>query len=293
MEDSHIIAATDGSQAAQRAVEWAAREASLRGKPLRIVSVPELLPRMSWQQHAPGTPDTVTDVLHNASEAALAAAAARATAEQPQIALTTELLAGQPARALAEAADGAAMLVTGSRGAGAFAALVLGSVSRYLAIYAPCPVIVVREEDTDDQGQVVLGVRDPSSQPAALRFAFDEAQLRGAALHAILAWQLFLPTMRLTGTERPGAEAGEVTAEATRWLAGQLAPWRQEYPGVPVTQDVVHGQPGRVLAGASARAQLVVLGRGSAEQAGGQPGAKAVTHALLYHAHSAVAIVPE
>jgi len=293
MEGSQIIAATDGSQASLRAVEWAAHEASLRGKALRIVSVPEMLPRMSWRQHAPGTPDTVTDVLHEASEAALAAGAARAAAEEPQIALTTGLLAGPPAPALAEAGDGAAMLVTGSRGAGAFAALTLGSVSRYLAIHAPCPVVMVREQDTDTQGQVVLAVRDPGSQPAALRFAFDEAELRGAALQAILAWQLFLPTMRLTGTERPGAEVGEVTAEATRWLAGQLAPWRQSYPGVTVTEEVVHGQPGRVLAGASARAQLIVLGRDRAEQASGQPGTKAVTHALLHHAHCAVAIVPE
>ena len=40
-----IVAATDGSEESLRAVGWAAREAVLRGAPLRIVSVAATLPR--------------------------------------------------------------------------------------------------------------------------------------------------------------------------------------------------------------------------------------------------------
>ena len=58
-----------------------------------------------------------------------------------------------------------------------------------------------------------------------------------------------------------------------------------------VIEDVVHAQPGRALAGASARADLGVLGRNS-DKAPGQLRASAVTHAVLNHAHSPVAIVP-
>ncbi|HEX4660848.1 MAG TPA: hypothetical protein VH307_25940 [Streptosporangiaceae bacterium] len=71
--------------------------------------------------------------------------------------------------------------------------------------------------------------------------------------------------MRLTGTERPGADARDVTPEAEAWLADLLTFWRQKYPDVEVIPEVVHASPGRVLAGASARADLVVLGRNSAD----------------------------
>ncbi len=51
-----IVAATDGSEESLRAVEWAAREAELRGLPLRIVSAAALPPRMAEHQTAFGRP---------------------------------------------------------------------------------------------------------------------------------------------------------------------------------------------------------------------------------------------
>ena len=98
--------------------------------------------------------------------------------------------------------------------------------------------------------------------------------------------------MRLTGTEPPGADARDVTAEAAAWLADLLTFWQQKYPDVEVTPDVVYGSPGRMLAVASADADLVVLGRSSAGDSG-HPRTGAITHALLNHARSPVAIVPE
>jgi nucleotide-binding universal stress UspA family protein len=54
----------------------------------------------------------------------------------------------------------------------------------------------------------------------------------------------------------------------------------------------VRGSPGRMLAVASFDADLVVLGRKSAGDAG-RPRTGAIMHALLNHARSPVAIVPE
>jgi nucleotide-binding universal stress UspA family protein len=54
----------------------------------------------------------------------------------------------------------------------------------------------------------------------------------------------------------------------------------------------VHAAPGRALAGASARADLVVLGRSRADDSV-RPATGAVTHAVLHHAHGPVAVIPE
>lgn len=289
MDDSPVIVGTDGSETSLRAVEWAAREAALHGWPLRIVSVPELLPRMSWYQHS--GPPSVTDMIHAASEQALVKAAARAAELEPGVPVSTALLVGAPATALAAAGEGAPILVVGSRGGGGFAALLLGSASREVAFAAGCPVVVVREESVAAHRQIVVGVHD-LDQPNALGFAFEEARLRRARLHVAYAWQLFLPAMRLAGTERPGASAEEVAPEAARWLAELIGPWRQKYPDVEVAEDSVHAAPGRVMVAASARADLLVLGRDSHQDHGG-PRASATAHAALNHAHCPVAIIPE
>ena len=291
MKPDVVVAGTDGSDPAFRAVEWAAREAGLRGAKLRIVSVPALLPRMSWRNGPEGTPETVADMIIKSHEHALAWAAGRVAEVDPRLDVETALLPGEPAPALAEAADGASMLVVGSRGGGGFAALLLGSVSRYVATRTDCPVVVVREENTAVHREIVVGIRD-LDQPSAIGFAFEEASLRKARLRAVHAWQWFLPEMRLTGTERPGADAEEITPDMAEWLASVLSFWQEKYPEVDVIEDVVHASPGRVLAASSARADLIVLGRNS-DGKSPRVGADPVIHAVLNHAHGPVVVVPE
>ena len=116
-----IVAGTDGSEESLRAVDWAAREAVLRGAPLRIVSAATLLPRMvSRAGPTESEYDTVTDVLLKDRDRALAAASARAAKMAPGVLIDTDELTGQPAQAITEAGSGALMLVVGSRGGGAF-----------------------------------------------------------------------------------------------------------------------------------------------------------------------------
>jgi nucleotide-binding universal stress UspA family protein len=60
------------------------------------------------------------------------------------------------AQALLDAADGAALVVVGSRGRGGFAGLVLGSTSEQVSRHAPCAVVVVRgtADATEEQGDL-------------------------------------------------------------------------------------------------------------------------------------------
>ena len=285
-----IVAGTDGSEESLRAVDWAAREAVLRGAPLRIVSAASLLPRMI-SRAGPAGYDTVTDVLLKDRDRALASAAERAAKMAPGVLIDTDQLSGQPAQAITESGTGAQMLVLGSRGVGAFTAMVLGSVSRYAASHASCPVVVVRDETAVTHRQVGIGIGDLDHCGGSLTFAFEEASLRQASLLAIHAWhapQTDISRAGDTFTAAGGPHAFE--AEAAQQLEGLLNEWREKYPDVPVSQDVVHGHPGRALVGLSARADLVIIGRQTKHP--GLQGPGSVRHAVLNHAHGPVAVVP-
>jgi nucleotide-binding universal stress UspA family protein len=289
MSAKPIVAATDGSEESLRAVEWAAREAVLRGAPLRIVSGAPLLPRMMEDEDAPDIA-TVTEVLTKDRDLGLSAAAARATKISPDLLIDTDHLTGAPALAVTESGSGALMLVVGSRGSGAFTALVLGSVSRYVATHASCPVVVVRDETTPARRQIAVGVGDPESSAAALTFAFEEATLRKAAVLAVHAWNTPQSGMERawSALAAPGAHA--VEQRLARRLKALVEEWQAKYPDVEVSQDVLYGHPGRALAGLSARADLVVIGRHPGQH--GARGPAAVTHAVLNHAHGPVVTVP-
>jgi nucleotide-binding universal stress UspA family protein len=173
--------------------------------------------------------------------------------------------------------------------------MLLGSVSRYAAMHASCPVVVVREETGAVHREVVVGIRDPYDATATLPFAFDEAARRGATLVAVHAWHWSPVPLG-----EPGAGAGErvthpanhgkVLADGSRNLAETLRTWREKYQDVPVREDIVRGHPARVLASYTARADLVVIGRHGGHDTG--PAIGAVQHGVLNHAHGPVAIIP-
>jgi nucleotide-binding universal stress UspA family protein len=281
-----IVAATDGSEESLKAVDWAAREAVLRGAPLRIVSAPGLLPRMVTSQ-GHSQYETVSDVIRMDSNVALTTAAARAAQVAPNLLIDTDHLVGGPAEAVTESGSGSLMLVVGSRGVGAFAAMILGSVSRYAATHASSPVVVVREEIRAAHPQVGVGIGDPEGNAAALTFAFEEAALRKATLVAVHAWHTPQSDISRAGIALTGPGRDSLQQEATRQLDELLNDWRDKYPDVQVSHDVVHGHPGRILSGLSARADLVVLGRRPPHH-----GPAAVTHAVLNHAHGTIVTVP-
>jgi nucleotide-binding universal stress UspA family protein len=274
-----VVAGVDGSAESLLAAEWAAQEAQRRGAPLRLVSAVAMPPRM----HARGAdPQTVADKLRGESAKALSEAVTRVEEASSGLLIDASVLDGAPALAVTASGSGALMLVVGARGAGGFAALLLGSVSRYAAVHAACPVVVVRQETSAVHSEVVVGIGDPLDATPTLAFAFEEAAARGATLVAV---HCLSPKPAANGQP---AGPGRLEEQAEWTLAEALRPWQEKYPAVGVRRDVVHEHPARVLATYASRADLVVIGRHSHG-----PAIRGIQHALLGHARGPVAIVPD
>jgi len=64
----------------------------------------------------------------------------------PDVHVRREVVRDHPSRALLRYAEGARLIVVGTRGRGGFSGLVLGSTGQHLLHHAPCPVAVVRTE---------------------------------------------------------------------------------------------------------------------------------------------------
>ena len=132
-----IVVGVDGSPASVDALRWAARQAELTGAAVEAV--------ISWDY-----PST-TGMEFGSLDIDWAGNARAALVDTLHVALgdnatsiTGTVTRGHPAEVLVAAAQGADLLVVGSRGHAALPGRLLGSVSEPVAARAPCPVVVVR-----------------------------------------------------------------------------------------------------------------------------------------------------
>jgi nucleotide-binding universal stress UspA family protein len=217
----------------------------------------------------------------------------------PDLSVHRRLWAGSGARGLVDESDSALLVVVGARGSGGFAGVTIGSTAAQVAAHAHCPVIVVRppvgdeddEPDVPHPGPVVVGVDGSPGGGAALRFAYDEASMRGVPVVAVNSWWL-LPNRNL-GPAHPGTydDLERATDEAQRLLAEAVAGWSAEYPDVALEQRSLHEMnPSTALIDASRKAGLVVVGsRGRGGFVGLLLGS--VGRDLVSNAHCPVAVV--
>lgn len=133
-----VVVGVDGSDTAKRALEVAIGEARLRGVPLTVVhdwSAPLLwaLPDAIELDRGP----------YQASAEALVAdlLAGVDTTGVPEVRTKVSSIGAIPATL--EAANGAGLVVVGTRGIGGFRGMLVGSVAHAVAQHAPCPVLVV------------------------------------------------------------------------------------------------------------------------------------------------------
>jgi nucleotide-binding universal stress UspA family protein len=137
-----IVVGTDGSEHAERALEWAAEEAALRGAFVRVVTAWHVPAMVYAGGYAPMVVPSVDEAGKQAAEEVAEAAADKLRGAGVDV--DVRVCHAQAADALIEEAQGADLLVVGSRGHGGFTGLLLGSVGQQCAHHAPCPTVIVR-----------------------------------------------------------------------------------------------------------------------------------------------------
>jgi nucleotide-binding universal stress UspA family protein len=300
--DRTVVAGLDGSPESRAAAEWAAREAKLRGLPLKIVHVWEPIPAPTAQAPLLGA-----ETQQHWSEKLPREAAEGLRLRHPGIEVTEEQVSGRPADILVEAAKDAELLALGSRGLSGIGGFMVGSVGLAVVAHAERPVVLVRageqasdEHEADPVGipsaatpfrPVVLGLDTDSPDDAVIAFAFEEAGRRETGLRVVHGWNL--PPYYVYGLSADLNLHDEITRQKAAELTEVLRPWRQKYPAVEVVEESRSGSPSNHLVDASNESSLVVVGRRIRRSSFGAFGAHIgpVTHAVLHHATAPVAVV--
>ncbi|MFJ2263727.1 universal stress protein [Streptomyces sp. NPDC087844] len=307
-----VTVGLDGSSESRAAAEWAAREAELRGLPLKLVHVREPVPEPTTQTPLPGAETRQRRSGRSGTAAPSADGWGRSPQESaeglrlrhPGVEVTAEQLTGRPADVLAGLAKDAELLVLGSRGLSGLGGFLVGSVGQSVVAHAEQPVVLVRagEQAADEHVMdpagipsaaapyrpVVLGLDLDHPDDSVLEFAFDAAARRVAQLRVVHGWNP--PPYYAYGLPADVELHTELARQETTALIEALRPWRQKFPAVEVIETSRYGSAAHHLVDASRDACLVVVGRRIRRGPLGTHTGP-VTQAVLHHAAAPVAVV--
>ncbi|MET8755339.1 universal stress protein [Streptomyces sp. NPDC004667] len=279
-EGRELVVGIDPAGDWRLALAWAADEAHRRGLGLHLVVA---VPARHGTRHVDDTPHRTA--LRQAGARALHEALDWGRGRRPEIEVAGDVLEGPPAAVIGGLSRGARMVVLGSRHLGRAAEVFsAGSLVVPVVAQAGCPVAVVGDAEHVSQQPpyVVVGIDGSESSEAALAFAYEEADLRGARLRAL---SVFQPPVFTELDEEVARRAQR------RLLAETTAGWSARYPDVTVRHEIPVGHPVEELAKAAEHALAVVVGR---RGRGGYSGMHlgSVVHGLLHRARCPVVTVP-
>jgi nucleotide-binding universal stress UspA family protein len=135
-----IVVGVDGSEGSAIALDFAMKEAALRGSRLRLVSAWEipasvLASVVAGKEFYEEFRETAIRVARDAAELV--------NEQQPGVKHEEIVVEGQAAKVLLENSEDAELMVVGRRGHGSFREMLLGSISRQVVVHAKCPLVIV------------------------------------------------------------------------------------------------------------------------------------------------------
>jgi nucleotide-binding universal stress UspA family protein len=124
------------------------REAAIRHTPLTVLTVhPAISGFYGGVVTYPGDLD-LTEKAREAAQAETDKVLAGLDGPHPE-SVSVSAVHGFVVEEIIKAASDADMVVVGSRGVGGFTRLMMGSTCSQVVQHAPCPVIIIRHEDSD------------------------------------------------------------------------------------------------------------------------------------------------
>ncbi|MGW2705408.1 universal stress protein [Streptomyces sp. NPDC001340] len=136
-----VVVGVDGSTSSYAALRWAVRYAGLVGGTVDAVAVWELAGLYGWS-----APAVDLDVDEDDARQRMRQELTDVLGADAAGVVRTHVVHGNPADVLLRAAEGAEVLLVGSRGRGGFARALLGSVGQHVSQHANCPVVIVRPD---------------------------------------------------------------------------------------------------------------------------------------------------
>jgi nucleotide-binding universal stress UspA family protein len=213
-----IVVGIDGSKSAMRAALWAADEAVSRDVPLCLLYAIERVDQMASRRTA---------------ETALGRVGATIEGTGRPVKIESEIAAGTPVASLLRASGSAAMVCVGAVGMRHFQRGRVGSTATALAASARCPVAIVRGHDNREPAQrIVVALDGAPDDGAVVDIAMKEAQLRNAAVRAIVGRSV---------SGHTDVSAAECDRRALVYLQRRRACLKRRYPSVEVQLLAVRG----------------------------------------------------
>jgi nucleotide-binding universal stress UspA family protein len=132
-----IVVGIEGTVASEDALEWAIREAALRGCPVTVVHAWDFVPARDAGRMTEHEEKTASECMLDAE----VACAIRKVGESPEV--LKQSVKGSAARVLLTAAEGAELLVLGRGHRSGVFDVIRNSVSAECVRRATCPVVVI------------------------------------------------------------------------------------------------------------------------------------------------------
>lgn len=287
-----IVVATDGSDDAHRAVQWAAEHAYRERRPLIVVTAVGSpgVPAVTWSGMGAGYAYQPHEMLAH-GQAVADEALALAHHLRPGLEVETAVVHGDPRQALVEFSEKAHLLVLGSRGRGVFRSKVLGSVSAAVSRDAACPVVVSRPPargSEPDRG-ILVGADGTVESLPVIEFAFQQASLLGLPLTVVhCVWD------EIAAAHGPimVPQQEEGLDEQRLLLSESVAGMSSKFPEVTVDLRLARGLAEECLSDDSSAWNLIVVGRHPVDTLF-QLITGAVATAVIERSRTTVAVVPQ